>query len=258
MTKTITEKDIAVIVPVYKEHPLAEEWKYYGHNSRMLKRYKQILVAPEGMNTEAYTGVKGVSAEFFQKKFFENIAGYNKLMLSEQFYKRFVKYKYILICQTDVFIFKDELLDWCKKDYDYIGAPWVNRAFFLFQYVFVKMGLSYALRMFFTRNLFNAVGNGGLSLRKISTFINVIKNDKKSHKWEANEDFYWSFFAESDGNPISRPTASEAGLFSIEVNPKKLMRRQNNELPMGIHAWERYNPEFWEGIVANALKNNLK
>lgn len=48
-------------------------------------------------------------------------------MLSAEFYERFLAWDYILLCQTDAFVFRDELADWCARGYDYIGAPWPLR-----------------------------------------------------------------------------------------------------------------------------------
>ena len=31
----------------------------------------------------------------------------------------------MLIYQLDAYVFKDELLNWANKGYDYIGAPWL-------------------------------------------------------------------------------------------------------------------------------------
>lgn len=44
-------------------------------------------------------------------------------MLEADFYRRFGKYKYMLIYQLDAFVFSDKLLDFCEMGYDYIGAP---------------------------------------------------------------------------------------------------------------------------------------
>jgi len=254
----IHDTDIVVVIPVYKTALEPEEMAYYFHNCKVLKNYAITLVAPKGMDVDAYQKENNISVEYFPAYYFENISAYNKLMLSIEFYNRFENFKYILICQTDVFIFKDKLLDWCNKGYDYIGAPWVNKAFFLFQYVLVKMGIRYALQMLFSHNIFNAVGNGGLSLRKVSTFLDVLATNSEALQWTANEDFFWSFFAKTRGRSLSRPSATEAALFSIEVNPGKLMKKQNNQLPMGIHAWERYSPGFWKDYIAEKLRNSEK
>ncbi len=38
---------------------------------------------------------------------------------------------------------------------------------------------------------------------------------------------------------------SEACKFSFEVNPAILFKMNNNQLPMGCHAWWLYDLEFW-------------
>jgi hypothetical protein len=83
-------------------------------------------------------------------------------------------------------------------------------------------------------------------LRKVSTFLRVAKDDKPVSYWKANEDFYWSFFAKKNDNQLNKPDANDAARFSIELDAKRLMRRQGNFLPMGIHAYDRYEPSFWK------------
>ena len=83
--------------------------------------------------------------------------------MSKEFYKRFSKFKYILIYQLDCLVFSSNLKSWCQLGYDYIGAP-----------IFIKLNtpsLDYCF-----------IGNGGLSLRKVSKFIRVFES---SHipKW---------------------------------------------------------------------------
>lgn len=248
--------DVVVVVPVYQEKLSTKEMNFYNHNCKILCNYHFVLVAPDGLDVSSYINDYTLEVQYFKSHFFKNISGYNRLMMSDSFYKRFEEYRYMLICQTDALIFKDELLDWCRKDYDYIGAPWINKPIFLLQYVIVKKGIGYALDMLFRNNLFRAVGNGGLSLRKISSFIEALNLDKNAVKWNVNEDFYWSFFARIKRKPLSKPSAREAALFSIELNPKKLMKKQNNILPMGIHAWERYDAEFWQKHIGQLFGNN--
>ena len=251
-------EEVLVVIPIYQPRLADEEMVAFNHNCHIFRNYPVTLVAPQGLNVGNYTEGNSVQVEFFPSHFFQNIAGYNRLMLSEEFYSRFNSYKYILICQTDVFVFKDELAEWCKKDYDYVGAPWINKSFFLFQYVLAKMGPGYALKLLLTNNLTKAVGNGGFSLRKTATFLSVLQSDKAAGKWSANEDFFWSFFAKANGKKLSKPPANEAALFSIELAPEKTMKNQNNALPVAIHAWKRYNPEFWQKYINESLANDKK
>jgi hypothetical protein len=48
---------------------------------------------------------------------------YNQLMLKEEFYQHYNDYSHLLICQLDVYVFEERLLEWCRQPYDYIGAP---------------------------------------------------------------------------------------------------------------------------------------
>lgn len=246
--------EVAVIIPIYKQNLSQHEEFCLKRNITVLKNYPIITVAPEKLKPKSDKKLEIDDIEYFNDDYFKDIKGYNKLMLSKEFYSRFINYKYVLICQLDVFIFRDSLNEWCKMDYDYIGAPWINKPFFLFQYVLLKAGVLSALQMLFTRNIYNTVGNGGLSLRKVSTFLNSINQSKQSQIWKANEDIYWSFFAKTNGRILKKPSAREAAKFCIELSPEKIMKKQNFNLPMGIHAWDKYNPEFWEQYIKDALK----
>jgi hypothetical protein len=84
------------------------------------------LVQPEGLENDYHKKYSNISVESFPKRYFENIEGYNELLLSASFYERFLDTKYILIYQLDAFFFKDELQEWCDRGYDYIGAPWIT------------------------------------------------------------------------------------------------------------------------------------
>lgn len=73
-------------------------------------------------------------------------------------YKAFAKYEYMLIAQLDAVCFRDDLDEWCGKDYDYVGAPWCHLC-------------KHVCRTDQYRSEEKLVGNGGLSLRKIQTFL---------------------------------------------------------------------------------------
>jgi hypothetical protein len=79
---------------------------------------------------------------------------YSRLLLSADFYRRFSDYDYILIYQLDCLVFSENLNRWCDMGFDYIGAPWVGLG---------PDGSAYVSR----------VGNGGLSLRKVRSFLRV-------------------------------------------------------------------------------------
>jgi len=143
---------------------------------------------------------------------------YNTLLYDPLFYDN-IKTEVFLIFQTDTMIcseYKNTIYDYINKNYDYVGAPWIN----------------------------HKVGNGGLSLRKKSKMLEIIYkcNDRKEHIPTElhNED---SFFSQvcSDLVNINLPSFEEAKEFSIETI--------YSDKTFGIHkAWIYHTPEQIENI----------
>jgi hypothetical protein len=123
---------------------------------------------------------------------------YNELLKSRKFYDN-IPTELFLIFQTDAVICgenKDLINDFEK--YDYVGAPWKD-----------------------------AVGNGGLSLRRKSKMLEIIE---KCPQKDENEDIYFA-------NPcvdIYKPSIEEAKLFSVE--------KIHSNISFGVHkAWSYLN-----------------
>jgi hypothetical protein len=243
----------AVVIPIYKttltsaeQHSLKQCISVLGanhpiifatHKSLDISAYKSIL--PEGFVP---------LIELFDELYFKDIDGYNKLLLSDTFYSRFIKYKYILIYQLDAFVFKDDLLYWCNKDYDYIGAPWISPWWYN-----DALNYAYSFEGYFSK-LFRkpasktySVGNGGFSLRKTKSFCLVtLLFKKKLGNWEKNEDVFWSIFVPLKLSFFKIPGKDVASGFSFEMDAKNLYQLNNGTLPFGCHAWQKADPEFWE------------
>jgi hypothetical protein len=214
-----------------------------------------------------------IKANFFEEFFFRGTDGYNKLLLSKKFYSRFANYEYMLICQTDSFVFKDELQYWCAKGYDYIGAPW-----------FEGWGDST------DESQFVGVGNGGFSLKKTSSHLRVlnsfsyitspdkviksrIKNVKGIfslikevwgfflditlrnntfhllNSYPYHEDVFWGTVAPAKFSWFRVADEETAMKFSFETNPRKLFELNGKKLPFGCHGWEKYDPNFWTKYI---------
>ena len=182
-------------------------------------------------------------------------------MLSSLFYQNFYK-KYILIYQTDAFVFRDELNFWINKDYDYIGAPWLRSHK---KIPFLKLALEKTAAAFKTiinykgngktqkdKSLtYNQVGNGGLSLRKRAKCIeileklpNIVEIYLKSLGDFYNEDIFWSIEAKRNGIDFSKPDYKEACAFSIENKQEKAMQYNLGKLPFACHRWNKER-DFW-------------
>lgn len=220
--------DVAVVIPIYREKLNSFEKISLMQAMNILKKYDIVLVMPKGLHIDL---VHNCKVEYFSKEYFLSISSYNRLMLSEEFYCRFGNYKYILIYQLDAFVFLDELLYFCSLGYDYVGAPWLHG---IYKYVDEK------------HCVWN-VGNGGLSLRKISSFIRAVREEKENIKtYEGNEDV---FFSTMNYKWFKVAPMDIALQFSFEREVENCYEKNGRNIPFGCHAWERYNFRFWKPFI---------
>lgn len=244
----------------------------------ILKKYPIFFAGPRDLDYNRYLElakdyqVTAVSVRF-ANKYFRNIAGYNKLLLSPYFYKAWRKYQYMLVYQPDSWVFRDELSHWCDKGFDYIGSPW-------FEGWGLPMENAQILRG----------GNGGFSLRKVESYIRILysfsyisplrkvwnnifdanrgwlkiplnlfrfvlnstvrNNTFYLFNWHTgNEDGFWVFFASRNFSWYKVADKEHAIAFGFEMYPARLYEMNNHQLPFGCHAWEKYEPEFWKPFI---------
>lgn len=272
------KNQICIVIPIYKKELDLLETKSVLQCLKVLSDYSIYFIAPEGLKMDFYE--KKFSAIpktiFFEKNYFESQRGYNKLMLNSEFYKMFDMFRYMLVYQTDCYVFKDELLMWAKKDFDYIGGIWFE-GFVGNPYLGAKMWKA---------------GNGGFSLRKIDSaikilsskeiimnFLELFKEKKKllnvsrvqlirelfllplyaigyknnylycANNYQFNEDFYFVEMYERNKN-FKMPLIREVLTFSWDRHPS-YMYEQTSDIPFGCHAWFREdfpyeeNKKFW-------------
>ena len=282
---TNTQNDLCcIVIPVYKNKIKNEEITSLKQCCVVLQKHPIVFITHKKLDCAIYADIchnAGVSFkyEYFNKKYFSDIYGYNALLLSKIFYTRFNNYKYILIYQLDAYVFKDELVYWCNQNYDYIGAPWMSFNSLTEPPTF---GNFYGLE----------IGNGGFSLRKTEAFIRlysfkiwllylffeiynlfnrILKLSKKYFSFKLiryivfppkiffdrfyftkrekyNEDMLWSKILQSSGKI---PTAHIAAHFSFEQYCDHLFEVTDRNLPFGCHAWSEYYPYqlFWKNFI---------
>ncbi len=233
--------NIAIVIPVYKKELSHREKISLIQGCKVLGNYDIILVAPLSLDLSNYFSIAGNTAfkiERFSSEYFKGIKGYNRLLLGSDFYKRFLSYEYMLIYQLDAFVFDNSLIDWCKRDFDYIGAPfmdpeWIKK---------LERKLHFPVGKWINR-----VGNGGLSLRRVSKFyIGARLLFPLAYLWKYNEDFFWTSVAARILPSFKIPDFSTALQFAFEERPSAAFRMNNFNLPFGVHAWEKYEPDFWK------------
>ncbi|HEX9639337.1 MAG TPA: DUF5672 family protein [Acidobacteriota bacterium] len=146
---------IVVVVPWFKERLTAEEQISLRHLDHYLGAYDICRIGPNGISS----GGLRYPLQAFEADDFRTASSYSRLLLTSRFYRRFQAYEFMLIYQLDCLVFCSDLGAWCRGEYDYIGAPWVRTD---------SDG----------RKRFTRVGNGGLSLRRIESFLRVIESPR--------------------------------------------------------------------------------
>ncbi|MDF2433620.1 MAG: hypothetical protein JWP44_3251 [Mucilaginibacter sp.] len=255
---------VAVVIPFYRNTISAYEKIALEQCEKVLSNHPKIAIKPQNLVLPEMDDIISFSNVIsFEDKYFKNIKGYNSLMLADLFYEKFLEYEYILIYQLDAFVFTDDLIYWCKQDYDYIGAPWLRKK----DYPHLLKELSYKILFnIYTRynitkkgvpgkkQFDDKVGNGGFSLRRVSKFHSLsismllkIQKYLSRDEHEFNEDAFWSVEVNRKKKLLNIPSYKVALKFSIENAPARATKLNNSQLPFGCHAWDRH-VDFWRPI----------
>ena len=228
---------VVIVVPVHKNEFNDYEKISLCQLFKVLSKYPICLAAPEGLDVSIEDVENSrFNIEFFPAEYFESTVDYSRLLLSKSFYARFENYEYMLIYQLDCFVFRDLLSDFCQMGYDYMGAPIHQDKGFWSEY---------------------HVGNGGLSLRKISKTIELLDNKEevfKKHPYPDQlakaEDVFFTYCGASAEYDYSVPEVDVANRFSLYVDSQEKKESIiNNGLPFGIHYFPTYYYDFWRPFI---------
>lgn len=190
----------AIVVPAYKKELNTYDKLALLRLNKVLRDRSVFWVTYEQLDlSEYYKQLPEANRIDFHRRYFESIQGYNRLMLNSDFYRRFEEFSYVLIYQLDAYLFRDDLDDlddWMAQNYDYIGAPWIN-----WDYQTIFMNNAPRIRKWWWKAFGTPiyfVGNGGFSLRKVSTFIRVLKLlEGAASKWGMFEDTFWPLYVKT-------------------------------------------------------------
>ena len=259
---------MAVVVPLSNNNKLTDNEEIsLKHLVYYLGKYDKYFVMPKSLRFER----PGFMIKRFSDKFFGSVEAHQRLLFSSRFYKTFSDYKYILLYHLDSLVFSDKLEQWCERDFDFIGAPWVKH----------KDAVYYGNAAYEGK-----VGNGGFALKKVESFIKIFSSKEYSEdpikyfeqrcktsdckkytiyvkkllkhlrmfndvKWElkhyklSEERFLANranhFYPEFKIAPLEKALG-----FSFECVPRYCYELNNRQLPFGCHAWAKYDEEFWK------------
>jgi hypothetical protein len=223
---------VAVVVPTQSLELGADARQSLRHLRAFANAYDCFAVLPEGLQGT----IAGLPAKRFAASAFRSTSHYSRLLVSDEFYRSFSHYDYVLVHQLDCLLFADRLAEWCERGYDYVGAPWTRHS---------PAGEPY----------FTDVGNGGLSLRRVESCRRVLAARQRStlanvrgalrNPWPY-EDKFWSLEAPRLDPSFRIPTPEVAVSFSFETEPRFCYEANGRRLPFGCHRWMTHDRAFWE------------
>ncbi len=224
----------AVVIPIY-QFPLSREEVISLETARTILVKQQLcFICPMSLKIPNRF-LKGELVVRFDDNYFTYPCGYNWMLMSSAFYKAFDQYEYILIYQLDCLVFRDELNEWCAKGYDYIGSPWID------SYAGGKEGESWK------------VGNGGFSLRKTSTALEVLeKGIKRGTHYTVPPPYrpkpgFWKWLAENTVNRLKQ----HLNLWTVEDELQNY--RENEDRWWAIDVLQ-VRPDYKKPSVEDAMQ----
>lgn len=236
---------VVVLVPVYQAVLSPVEAYSLDVSLKALAGRAVRFIGPEGLPPDFYEQrYPGVPFVGFEASYFASIPGYNRLLLAEHFYQRFESFAFMLILQTDAVVLRDELGLWCALPFDYVGAPWPDG-----NELFVNLGRfegAYGKRMRVH------VGNGGLSLRRIGKCLALLREFAVATdvflQSGSSEDLFFSFMGALSQDFVL-PNEITASRFALELSPAYYFTVNGGQVPMGGHAWWKYDVAFWKKLL---------
>lgn len=259
-------KKVVIVIPTHRPNLTADDKISLAHLKKYLYKFDTFFVIPKSISSKAFLSL-GYKVKRVDNRFFGTVRRYSQLLLTKSFYKSFSTYEFMLIYQLDVLVFSDQLEKWANSGYDYIAAPWFKSIIGYFSH---KKGFP------------PSGGNGGFSLRNIKKSIKILdivnkgavrssKNyivrklwfiyailTNKSHQiwfdapadnYPFNEDGFWSLEAPKYDATYKVAPFSEALKFAFERFPRKCFELNHHQLPFGVHAWKKYDEDFWEPYI---------
>lgn len=263
--ETLIDKKVVILIIAHKSKITEFEEASLAQCFNILGRYSIKIICPKGLDVACYQRIiPDIEIDFIDPIWQSNYQNFNRLKIEPFLFKRYANYEFILFYELDAFVFRDELEYWCSQNYDYIGAPWFEN--------------------FDHANEFSpiiGVGNGGFSLRRVSSALKALHRFSLVHKSEelrkltqrnhwlktslsliknctianntfylfntfkGHEDIFWCNYVKQNFDWFKVAPIDIALKFSFECNPRILFIKNKNYLPFGCHAWYKYNLNFW-------------
>lgn len=262
--------DPIVIIPVHRPSPTDAERLAIAQCSHVFARRQMAFLAPHSLDLAPYLALAPkASACRVDDRWMNSLASYNAMVTSGAVFAALDGHSHfhshVLIHEPDALVVFDRLDDWCARPIDYIGAPWFpvgetdpakihpyavgNSGLSLFRLEAVRAALSSSARWYGARECVKDLVGGDFKrfLRGLGE-AGAIQGAWKIYK--ANCDIFWSLVVPSRVPGFRVASIAEALAFSWEAEPRKCHDLSGGALPMGFHAWRRYDESFILSLLA--------
>ncbi len=243
-----------IVIPVYDEKPTKCDklsiWSL--SNIKDIADWDIFIICPEYFNYKSVINnnwlplfKQNANILYMDNKYFVSEKAYSDLLRNYvDFWQKFSDYEYMLIFQLDGYCINCTLSDWTSKGYDFIGAPIISE----------------------NANWMNvpAIGNGGVSLRKVKTFLDItnpdgeclktIKDDidkfnkARSNIYDFYEDLYFCELVNKYWD-LDIARQDDAFDFAWDMNVDVVYEIRKHKLPCFLHAWTK-NIRFWQNQLS--------
>lgn len=265
-----------IVIPIYKNYSdlTIGEKKSLQRSLEVFENNDLVLLVSDSISISSYKSClkNKILYKCISNSHFYNTDTYSKLLISSYFYSLFNSYKWMLICQLDAYVFKNVLHSYVdRNDFFFIGAPvvntnikdwenqtWVGNGGFSLRRIDECIKVSQKLEFIKTKlNIFPSfllMGNSFISgvFRLTLEKIFKIKFNKfllrYLNGYKVNEDIFWCLWVPTFLTNFKISDIYTASRFSFETSPKE-MYNSILQMPMGCHAWEKYDPDYWSKYI---------
>lgn len=276
-------KKVIVVIPVYKpieNLDYLEKISIKNTIDKFHDLYSIALLNSDKVSSQSY--VDFFKFDFLSLEFsFSTWVEYNALLKKSELYDKLDDYEYMLIVQTDAYVFSNDLNEFFQ--YDYVGAPWVkdpikyingrvgnggfslrniqkiksvllsNQHFigfkslfyinFKHEYKYGKMKRIKGIKKFTLKQLFTI---------SISSFFQYFLFNKFNRAFKLDsviEDVFFGVLVPTKFTNYNVSNISDALRFSFDENPLHHFEMNDKKLPIGCHAFIRYYHLFWNNYI---------
>ncbi len=275
---------------VFTHRPDVSPWERVGLDqcAAVLGRHDLHLVCPRGMPTDAYEALlPGLRIVHVPPRRMAGYLAYSDLKTSSMLFRHFgERYRFTLCHEPDVFVFRDDLDEWCERGYHYVGAPFWKpspepggepfmpgggNSGFSLRDNDAHVRVNRTLRLLERPTSFRrAPAGSSLATRLRDVPLVTLKAlgiGNSTNEWLRNpylrwrgntyyEDVFWSQMV-----PLVLPWFRVADPltsleFSFELEVERCFELAGGRLPFGCHGWYRFALDVWRPHI-EALGHEL-